>query len=291
MGFDCGFDISPKLSADVDREIYAEFVNKIIETYQDTLDENSRCENHKILQTPRDLSCDDKQNICFMIGEYPRIPFNPDHCGHFLRFSSKVSGRLTAPAEKYIRDVCRIAKGFFGSRVHFWHELNETDDERQYGKYDWKEVHDASKTLEEHSAISLAKEGEPSLCAPEDGRVHHCPAFGELPSEHDLDLDYYETSNGYSYRPRRHWCFLGEISSIDDFMRIRLWVQDKAGVEIPVSFYTEGRGYDIPAGSVKKGNTVAILYAEQHPFLDLSVGIRVEDVSSVKVKHHEQSSC
>lgn len=41
----------------------------------------------------------------------------------------------------------KIAKKYFGSRVHFWHEMNETGDERQWGYYDWQEVHDADRRL------------------------------------------------------------------------------------------------------------------------------------------------
>lgn len=77
------------------------------------------------------------------------MPSNPDRCEYFLRFSSKVSGRLTAPARPYILNVYKIAKRHFGSRVHFWHEMNETGDERQWGYYGWQEVHDAKKKLRE----------------------------------------------------------------------------------------------------------------------------------------------
>jgi len=84
-----------------------------------------------------------------MVGECPYMPVNPDRCDYFLRFSSKVSGRLTTPAEPYIEGVYKIAKKYFGSRVHFWHEMNETGDERQWGYYDWQEVHNADKKLRE----------------------------------------------------------------------------------------------------------------------------------------------
>jgi len=96
---------------------------------------------------PTDSDHSDKVYIRFMVGECPHMPSNPDRCDYFLRFSSKVSGRLTAPAQPYIRSVYKIAKKHFGSRVHFWHEMNETDDERQRGCYDWKEVYDASQRL------------------------------------------------------------------------------------------------------------------------------------------------
>ena len=71
-----------------------------------------------------------------MVGECPHIPSNPDCCDYFLHFSSKVSRRLTTPAEPYIRSVYEIAKKYFGNRVHFWHEMNKTRDEWQRGYYD-----------------------------------------------------------------------------------------------------------------------------------------------------------
>ena len=37
------------------------------------------------------------------------------------------------------------------------------------------------------------------------------PGFIDLPDENDVDLDFYESSDTVTYRPRRHWCFLGEI--------------------------------------------------------------------------------
>jgi hypothetical protein len=103
----------------------------------------------KVLDIPTKSHHSDKIYIRFMVGECPHMPGNPDRCDYFLRFSSKVSGRLTTPAEPYIRSVYKIAKKYFGSRVHFWHEMVETGDERQWGYYDWREVHDADRKLRE----------------------------------------------------------------------------------------------------------------------------------------------
>jgi hypothetical protein len=115
MGFDCGFDIYPWLEA--------------------------------ILDTPTNSDHSDKDHVRFMVGECPHIPGNPDLCDYFLRFSSEISGRLTTPAEPYIRNVHKIAEKSFGSRVRFWHEPYETGDERQWGYYGWQEVHDGDRRL------------------------------------------------------------------------------------------------------------------------------------------------
>ncbi|KAK7414307.1 hypothetical protein QQX98_006824 [Neonectria punicea] len=109
------------------------------------------------------------------------------------------------------------------------------------------------------------------------------PSFGALPEENDVDVDFFESSDGFSYRPRKHWCFLAEIVAIEDFLRLKLIVKDKSGQEVPVLFYTPGRGGELDPVRVRKGSTLAILYGEQHGFLDMTVGIRHENPGSLKV--------
>lgn len=153
MGFDCGFDIYPRLEANgPDKEAYRKFVEEIVKKYGDMYDKKGRRSDGKILTTTADESVKsvepDNVYFWFMIGECPHIPKSSDHCEYFLRFSSKVSGRLTAQAEPYIEDVYKIAQKYFGSRVKFWHELNEFGDEKQqFGYYHWNEVYDADKKL------------------------------------------------------------------------------------------------------------------------------------------------
>ncbi len=157
MGFDCGFDIHPRLEATTgNKQIYQRFLDEIISTYHDVYDQKGRRPDGKVLEMPID-SEHSKDCISFMVGECPRMPSNPDRCDYFLRFSSKISGHLTTPAEPYIRNVYKIAKKHFGSSVHFWHEMNETGDEREWGYYDWQEVHDAREKLRE---VETGQEGD-----------------------------------------------------------------------------------------------------------------------------------
>jgi hypothetical protein len=150
MGFDCGFDIYPQLEATAsNKETYRRFLDEIIHTYENVYDKEGRMTDGQVLDIPTNSHRSDKIYIRLMVGECPHMPGNPDRCDYFLRFSSKISGRLTTPAEPYIRNVYKIAKKYFGSRVHFWHEMNETGDERQWGYYDWQEVHDADRKLRE----------------------------------------------------------------------------------------------------------------------------------------------
>ncbi|KAL8415027.1 hypothetical protein RB594_006018 [Gaeumannomyces avenae] len=109
------------------------------------------------------------------------------------------------------------------------------------------------------------------------------PSFNELPEENDLDLEFYESTNGFSYKPRKHWCFLAEIIAIQNFLRLRLIVKDGAGHDTAVSFHTPNRGRELDPSCIRKGFTIAVLYAEQHGFLDMSTGIRLEEPTVLKI--------
>ncbi|PNP58593.1 hypothetical protein THARTR1_01609 [Trichoderma harzianum] len=151
MGYDCGFDIFPRLEAnDENKKAYQQFLDEIIEKYKDVYDEKGRREDGKILDLPSSSKYSGKNVIRLAIGECPQMPSSAEHCNYFLRFSSKVSGSLTTAAQPYIMDVLEIARRHFGSKVHFWHEMNEFGEpEQQYGVYSWTEVNDAERELRE----------------------------------------------------------------------------------------------------------------------------------------------
>ncbi|KAL8365076.1 hypothetical protein RB595_004069 [Gaeumannomyces hyphopodioides] len=109
------------------------------------------------------------------------------------------------------------------------------------------------------------------------------PSFNELPEENDLDLEFYESTDGFSYHPRKNWCFLAEIIEIENFLRLRFIVKDGAGHDTVVAFYTPSRGRELDPSCIRKGFTLAILYAEQHGFLDMSTGVRLEDPTVLKI--------
>jgi len=97
--------------------------------------------------------------------------------------------------------------------------------------------------------------------------------------------------------PIHHWCFLGEITESVVTTRLCLTVKDRMGKEVTVSFYLDspesgggslgGFKYftpgifpvhpNIPKSLTKKGNTIAILYPQQHEFADTSIGFRIEN--------------
>jgi hypothetical protein len=132
MGYGCGFDIYPRLEATAsNKETYRQFLDKIISTYENVYDETARSTapttDGKVLSLPSTAQQSDKpyvqflnkNYIQFIVGECPQMPASPDRCDYFLRFDSKISGHLTRCAEPYIRRVYRIAKDYFGTRVHF----------------------------------------------------------------------------------------------------------------------------------------------------------------------------
>ncbi|KAH7409864.1 hypothetical protein DE146DRAFT_674726 [Phaeosphaeria sp. MPI-PUGE-AT-0046c] len=92
------------------------------------------------------------------------------------------------------------------------------------------------------------------------------PGFTDLPGENDVDLEFYERSNRGTYRPRRHWCFLGEIVDFASPLRLQMEIEDVDGTKIPLYFYTDSRRSELVPGQVQKGYTVAVLYAKRHAF-------------------------
>jgi Heterokaryon incompatibility protein (HET)/SET domain len=109
------------------------------------------------------------------------------------------------------------------------------------------------------------------------------PGFIDLPGENVVDLDFYERSNLGTYRPRRHWCFFGEIVDFASLLRLQMEIKDVDGTTIPLYFYTDTRGSELAPGQVQKGYTVAILYAKRHAFMFCEPGIRHEDPQMIKV--------
>lgn len=118
MGIDAGFDMVPRLSqGTADAQKWDRFISVIKERYKDDV------------QVEMKPLC-----ILFKAGEHPRLPLE----GHkFLRFSSKVSGRIATESrvENYIDTVKGIAKAIFGSRIQCWNEAFD-----QWGHYGWKDV-------------------------------------------------------------------------------------------------------------------------------------------------------
>ncbi|KUL81766.1 hypothetical protein ZTR_09241 [Talaromyces verruculosus] len=109
------------------------------------------------------------------------------------------------------------------------------------------------------------------------------PAFEDLPGDSDINMEFYSSIDGFYYTPRKHWCFLAEVIEITFFLRLTVLVRDKAGKNVSVLFYTDEKENKLAMSGLRTGQTIAILYAEQHGFLDMSVGIRLEEIHAIKV--------
>jgi hypothetical protein len=106
------------------------------------------------------------------------------------------------------------------------------------------------------------------------------PSFTDLPNENDFDPDYYKSD---TRKLRRHWCFLGEIVEFIMLTRLQMEIKDVYDSSVELFFHTERKGNELAPSKVRKGYTVAILYAHQHPFAFGEPGIRHEDPQLIRV--------
>lgn len=109
------------------------------------------------------------------------------------------------------------------------------------------------------------------------------PTFKQCPDENDVDLEFYESTNGFMFEPRKHWCLFAEIESADYLFRLRLVARDRDGIRFPVAFHLEDGDSDFDLSQFRVGRTIAILYAHEHGFMDMTIGIRQEDAISICV--------
>ena len=116
----------------------------------------------------------------------------------------------------------------------------------------------------------------------------HFPPFSELCSDNEIDYRYYDEMDLGTYGYSCTWCFLGEITwdrltSISGVnLTKKVVVRDRDGqADIPIAFYPEEGSFDY--ATVKNGHTFCAMFALQHYFLDMSIGLRIEDLNLVKV--------
>ncbi|VDC08015.1 unnamed protein product [Peniophora sp. CBMAI 1063] len=129
------------------------------------------------------------------------------------------------------------------------------------------------------------------------------PSYRQLPFDNDINDLFYKPSKDGIYRPSHHWAFLAEIVEARimrlppsmnvititgdlGFQRPCYLVRDREGTEINVAFHTEPvdmaiHGFDEKNYAV--GNTMAVLYANRHCFMDGTEGLRIEELPIMKV--------
>jgi len=164
MGYDCGFEMYPALEpTPSNQEKHEHFISEIMRTYSPSdADPDSNVDSDS---RPAELVVKLRGAILeFMIGEHPSMPYNPHLCHYFLRFSSKISRRLTAPAEPFIRGVYNIAKRRFGNRVVWWHELYKGGTEtQQFGVNDCGGVYRVKQKLKSVLQGDVVDDGDNGL--------------------------------------------------------------------------------------------------------------------------------
>jgi hypothetical protein len=110
------------------------------------------------------------------------------------------------------------------------------------------------------------------------------PSFSALPEDKSIDLAFYQRNGEGVYVPRRHWCFLGEIVGSFTFDRLQIGLKDVDGRRVELFCYTNNLGHELDKALVRRGHTVAVLYAEQRTFLfETLPGIRHEHPGRLKV--------
>ena len=119
----------------------------------------------------------------------------------------------------------------------------------------------------------------------------HFPSFRNLPHENDIPDGYFVPDYRGVYVIACVWFFMGEIVNDEfsqiSFLRNKVYVKDREGSQCPIYFYPE-RGY-FDFKSLKKGCTILVTNGQQHNFLDLSVGLRIENLATVGVAPCEMS--
>ena len=104
------------------------------------------------------------------------------------------------------------------------------------------------------------------------------PSFDLMTELDDPSMIYYDFDDYGTLSPSRHWASLIEINQNISYMRPGLTGWTQFGEKVVVHFYHDNGEVPITFSwsDIKKGNTIAILYAERKTFLDLTQGIRQE---------------
>jgi hypothetical protein len=119
------------------------------------------------------------------------------------------------------------------------------------------------------------------------------PSFDALPQVFNFGGRYRDSAENPKYYlsvknrdvPRLHWVLMGEITSSSCAFRHEQRITTLHGErDVRIMFYhdaSETSKFDL--SKLRVGSTLAILYAHQKLFLDLTKGVRQENLSSVMV--------
>ncbi|KAG6299772.1 hypothetical protein E4U45_004313 [Claviceps purpurea] len=98
-----------------------------------------------------------------------------------------------------------------------------------------------------------------------------------------VDIPHKNGSSKVDSSKQLHWCLLGEITQSRFLRHLSIATEDIYGDNVPVHFYTKGRGKELMPSQYQRGYTVAILDECKYAFEDRDNGIRLEDPQMIKI--------
>jgi hypothetical protein len=116
----------------------------------------------------------------------------------------------------------------------------------------------------------------PALCNPAT-----FPSFADLTELDDPSTNYYTGWDEGLLVRSREWALLGEVTELQHFLRARFLLQTRLKENLALAFYPESLplpGFDVT--SVKVGHTFALLNAERKNFMDMTSGVRMENLNT-----------
>lgn len=154
--------------------------------------------------------------------------------------------------------------------------------EQELERWLWAHVTTTTTTVETPSRSSKEAPPQQQIATIKMANLRdmtHFPTWSNLPNEQDLFTNPYHGAS-----PKKHYCFLGEITEHFTLIRLQIHLRDLSRTAvIPLFLRTPGRETEVPQGLCKKGNTVAVLYPFQHDLMAGDTGIRLEDEELIKV--------
>lgn len=147
---------------------------------------------------------------------------------------------------------------------------------------------------EDELALENPRDDEANLIPANFRDEAYFPCFGRLPSEHFIDDYWYSTANGSFYNPTRHWCFFAEIVEVLDLSRLTIVTRDKAGSQVPLTFYLNKEEFDLVYPHVpmmEVGNTIVSLYAHRDYAVMRQMQMETFKVSRIDNPYSVLSAC
>lgn len=110
------------------------------------------------------------------------------------------------------------------------------------------------------------------------------PPFRHLPHEDEVETDYVEYGDSMERRPRRHWCFFAEVHQVNKSAgHLDVVAVDAVGVPGFLILDASCKSGQAISSRIRKGHTIAVLYAKQHSMYGGRNAILVQNPRAVKV--------